>query len=250
MCEPTTCSTNLYGAGADRLAREHVVAVGLDVLLRQHHPFGRQRARQIGRDDERRLLGDDDHAVGRRRLDVLDQRPQRPRVAGGGALAIARWRLNFTSSEVISSPVWNLTPLRRWNVQRLWSAEFSHLEASPPAWDGWPSGVRPHEVVEHERQVVLDVVPLQCRIDRLGGEAGQGDRQLGLRLRPARPAGSNTATASISVDTATIGNALLMIDSSASRPGNRRDRRLSGGPRGQTVTRNVAAGQATPPGPT
>ena len=56
---------------------------------------------------------------------------------------MARCRLNFTSSEVMSSPLWNLTPLRRWNVQRLWSAEFSHLVASPPPGDGWPSGVVP-----------------------------------------------------------------------------------------------------------
>src|SRR5437773_1058907 len=46
---------------------------------------------------------------------------------------MARWRLNFTSSDVMSLPSWNFTPFRRWNVQRLWSAELSHLLASPPA---------------------------------------------------------------------------------------------------------------------
>ncbi len=54
-----------------------------------------------------------------------------------------RMMLNFTSSDVSSSPLWNLTPFRRWKVQRLKSAEFSQRVARPPSREGWPSGVVP-----------------------------------------------------------------------------------------------------------
>ena len=58
-------------------------------------------------------------------------------------LPMARCRLNLTSSAVTSSPVWNLTPRRRWNVHRRWSWEGSQRVASPPSFDGCPSGVTP-----------------------------------------------------------------------------------------------------------
>ena len=72
---------------ADRAAREHVVALRLEVLLRHDHPLGGQPPRQVLRDDQRRLLGDDHDAVGRRPLDVLDEHAQRLRVARRRALA-------------------------------------------------------------------------------------------------------------------------------------------------------------------
>ncbi|MDQ5841497.1 MAG: dihydrodipicolinate synthase family protein [Chloroflexota bacterium] len=43
-----------------------------------------------------------------------------------------------------------------------------------------------HQVVEHHREVVLDDVPAQGGVERLRGEARQRDRQVGLRLGPAR----------------------------------------------------------------
>ncbi|OLC31224.1 MAG: hypothetical protein AUH81_18440 [Candidatus Rokubacteria bacterium 13_1_40CM_4_69_5] len=58
-------------------------------------------------------------------------------------LPIARVMLNLTSSEVSSSPLWNLTPLRRWNVQRVESGEASHRQAMPPSRESWPVGVTP-----------------------------------------------------------------------------------------------------------
>ena len=42
-----------------------------------------------------------------------------------------RSRLNFTSSAVSGSPLWNLRPLRRWKVQLLPSGERSHFSATP-----------------------------------------------------------------------------------------------------------------------
>ena len=58
-------------------------------------------------------------------------------------LPMARRMLNLTSSDVTSSPVWNLTPLRSVNVQRLWSADDSQWLASPPSFESCPSGVTP-----------------------------------------------------------------------------------------------------------
>src|SRR5438445_747512 len=60
------------------------------------------------------------------------------------------------------------------------------LAGQPAGLRGLAVGGRADEIVEHERQVVLHVVALERRVDRLGREARQRDHQLRLRLRPGR----------------------------------------------------------------
>ena len=174
----------LVGAGTDRLAGEHVITVHLDIFLREHDAFGRQRPREIRRDDQRRVFGDDHHAVGRRRLDVLDERAQRPGVAGRRALAhrALETELHVVRRHLVAGMELHALP----QVERpaLVVGRVLPLRGEPTRLRRLAVGRRADEIIEHERQVVLHVVTLERRVHGLGREARQGDGQLRLGLRP------------------------------------------------------------------
>ncbi len=177
----------LVGAAAHRLAGEDVVADLLDVLLGQDHAFRRQGAREIGRDDQRRLLGDEHDTVGSRGLDVLEERPERPGIARGGALADGAHEaeLHVLRRHVVA--VVELHALAQVERPALVVGGVLPAERDAAVLRQLAVGGRSDQVVEHHRQVVLDDVATQHRVERLSGEARQGDGQVGLGLCRGRP---------------------------------------------------------------
>src|SRR5687767_13374262 len=132
MCEPVTCSTNLYGPVPTGLRANTSSPLASMYFLGSTMPsVDSDRDRYVGMMSVGSYSTITTRSGAGVSMSWMSARsgPAYPVVE---RLLIARLMLNFTSSAVMSSPLWNFTPLRRWNVYRLWSAETSHFAASPP----------------------------------------------------------------------------------------------------------------------
>ena len=174
------------GTAAHGVGGEVLLALGLDVLLGQDHALRREGPRQIGRDDEGRLLGDDHHPVGRRRLDLRDERAQRSGVAGRRARAQRALEapLHVLGSELVA--VVELDAFAE--VERPACLVGVGLPAGGDAGvlRELAVGRDADQVVEDLGEVELDDVTAERGIKRLAGEARERDGQLPRRLRPVR----------------------------------------------------------------
>ena len=98
----------LVGAEADRMLLEALVSDLLDIFLRHDQPAPLRERAVEGHEVGPRLVEMEAHAMGVDDLDLLDLVVQDLR-------ALARWKLNFTSSAVKGSPLWNFSPSRSLN---------------------------------------------------------------------------------------------------------------------------------------
>src|SRR5213594_1248670 len=169
------------GARPDGRTREAVVALSLDVLLREDHSLGREEPRQERRDHHGRVLRDDDDAVRRRRLDLLDELAE--------PLSVARRRarpqraqdaeLHVLGGELVAGVEPDAAPQVEGPALAVGRRLPTGGDAAVPRELAVGRGA--DEVVEHQRQVELDDVTGQDRVERLRREAREDHGQLARR---------------------------------------------------------------------